>query len=327
MKNMFRKVLALTLVALFSLTVLAGCGSSSSGSSVESSTTSTSTDSSTTEETTAEPTIENITYESRGVQVPATVVMPAGDGPFAFVVMCHGHGGNRDEALGYPAIAEALAENNIATIRMDYSGCGESTESFTDNNLTNMKEDTLNAVQYMIDNYNVDENKVGIFGYSMGGRIVLELLADDSYDFQAAAMLAPAADTDDLKNLFGGADSWESLKEEANSDKGYADWTTIYGQEQQLGKQWFDDLEANPGATIVDKAAANCDIPTLVIHALDDEAVSPSVSLNVAEKLGSQLVQTPEDGHSYGFYSDKTAILNEVVYSVDAFFDCHLNAD
>lgn len=90
---------------------------------------------------TAAPEAADISYESRGVEVPATVIMPAGKGPFPIVVMAHGHGGSRDENVGFPSIADALAKKGIGSIRMDFPGSGDSTESFQDNNLSNMKQD------------------------------------------------------------------------------------------------------------------------------------------------------------------------------------------
>lgn len=47
---------------------------------------------------------------------------------------------------------------------MDFPGCGESTEPFTENYLSNMISDS-----------NADANNLGIFGYSMGGRIALTI--------------------------------------------------------------------------------------------------------------------------------------------------------
>ena len=148
---------------------------------------------------------ENITYQSRGVEVPATVEVPQTDGEISVVVLIHGHGGSRDEYLGFPVVAEALADRGIASIRMDFPGCGESSESFQENTLTNMKTDVLAAIDYMKANYDVDD--IGLFGYSMGGRIALELLAEDKVDPDAVVLLAPAADTEDMKNLFGGPEA------------------------------------------------------------------------------------------------------------------------
>lgn len=260
---------------------------------------------------------ESITYPSRDVQVPAIVEIPDGDGPFPMVVLAHGHGGSKDENIGFGAIADALKAEGIASIRMDFPGCGESTESFQLNTLTNMKQDVLNAVAYLTENYPVDTAKAGLFGYSMGGRVALELLGENAYPFTAVALLAPANSTEDLKKLFGGADNWEVLKAAAE-ENGYADFTTIYGQQQQLSKEWFEDLDkvADPAAA----AAAQFTGPALVIYAKDDEAVSPSVSANVAAELLAEVVQATGDSHSYGFYSDKTDVLNTVVNGVASFF-------
>lgn len=264
---------------------------------------------------------EDVTYESRGAQVPATVILPEGDGPFPLVVLAHGHGGSRDENIGFGAIADALAAKGIASIRMDFPGCGESAEGFQMNTLTNMKQDVVNAVAFATDNYAVDPAKVGIFGYSMGGRIALELLAEDAYDFAAAAFLAPADSSEDLKNLFGGPEAWETMKAEAE-ENGYMTFTTIYGQVQELSKEWFADFEVidTPSKT----AAEKFDGPSLVVYATDDEAVSPSVSEGVAEALGSEVVEASGDGHSYGFYSDMTDVLNTVVSGVADFFAASL---
>ena len=73
---------------------------------------------------TAETTV--FTYESRGVQVPATLVTPDGVDAFPVVALIHDHGGSREENVGFAAIADALAAQGIGSIRMDFPGCGES---------------------------------------------------------------------------------------------------------------------------------------------------------------------------------------------------------
>ena len=264
------------------------------------------------------PVSYGFTYLSRGVEIPAVIVYPKGAHAVPLVVLAHGHGGTKDENIGFAAVADALAKKGIASIRMDFPGCGASSESFQKNTLTNMKADVLAAIEASISILDVDPKRVGLFGYSMGGRIALELIRDKAYDFKAVTFLAPAASTEDLKNLFGGTENWETLKTKAEAN-GFVLFTTIYGQKQELSKQWFEDLEKqeNPAQ---DAAVAFKGKPSQVIYATDDAAVSVSVSQNVADLFRAKVVNTTADGHSYGFYSDRTDMLTIVVDATANFF-------
>ncbi len=259
-----------------------------------------------------------LTYESRGVQVPATLVTPDGVDSYPVVILAHGHGGSREENVGFAAIADALAEQGIASLRMDFPGCGESTESFQENTLSNMKADVLAGLEYVKSNLNV--TKVGLFGYSMGGRITLELLAEGTAP-DAVVLLAPAADNTDLKSLFGGEEAYASLYETAKAD-GYAVFTTIYGQVQELSTAWFEDLAKYDDVKTT--AAAAWQGPAEVIWGTDDEAVSPSVSAAVAEALNAETVEATGEGHGYGFYSEDDTVRNTVANAVASFFAANL---
>ena len=259
-----------------------------------------------------------ISYESRGVQVPATLVTPDGAEEYPIVVLCHGHGGSREENVGFAAVADALAAQGVASIRMDFPGCGESSESFQMNTLTNMEADVLAAIDYAKANLSV--SKVGLFGYSMGGRIVLELLANGT-PADAVVLLAPAADTADLKELFGGAEAFDMMEADAE-ENGYVTFITIYGQTQELSKEWFADLQKieNPA----EAAATAWNGAALVIWGSDDEAVSPSISESVATALNAQTQDATGEGHGYGFYSEDDTVRNLVASSAADFFAANL---
>jgi len=172
----------------------------------------------------AEPVV--LSYESRGVQIPATVVVPDGVESYPLVVLIHGHGGSREENVGFAVVADALAAQGIATVRMDFPGCGESTESFQMNCQSNMKADVVAAIEYMKANYHV--TKIGLFGYSMGGRIALEMVAEGATP-DAICLLAPA--TQAGNQILGDADSFEEMRAVAEKE-GFIVYTTIYGQVQ-----------------------------------------------------------------------------------------------
>lgn len=269
----------------------------------------------------------DLTYESRGVQVPATVAIPGGEGPFPLVVIMHGHGDYRNNP-GYVNIAASLAEQGIASIRMDFPGCGDSTEDFSMNTESNMKQDVISGINHAINNYPIDITRVGTFGYSMGGRLILELIVDEAFPFKAIVMIAPAADTDDLELLFGGQDGWDKLKKQAESSReGVTTFQTDWGPEYHLSKEWFENIEEFEGKSLVSKAAEKFRGPALVIYSVNDVSVSPGVSKAVADALDAQIVVVPADGHNYGFYSNGDIISSLVTSAATAFFLYDLKND
>lgn len=243
---------------------------------------------------------ENLTIPGRA-EIPATLVTPDDVEAFPMVILVHGHGGSRDECYGYPAIAEALAAKGIGSLRIDMPGCGESTESFQLNCLSNMKDDVRTAIAWAQEN--VKPTALGLFGYSMGGRIALELLAEgDSFD--AVAMLAPAADNACLAGMFGTEEEPNKLYDEAK-EKGFIVYTTQYGQVQELSQAWYDDLLVYPDSeALIAAAAENFKGPSLVIWAQDDSVVDPAISARVAEVFGAETIDATGNDHSYSFYAD-----------------------
>ena len=187
----------------------------------------------------------DVFVESRGVAVPATFVTPVvADGEQApLVVIAHGHGGSRNETGAFGRIAEALAKRGIASIRMDFPGCGDSTEPFTENNLTNMLADILASRDHAVRDPRIDPARVGLFGWSMGGRLVL-MLSDRNDEFRAIATWAPAANpgAGSMIDFLGGPEAFAAAKATAARD-GYFPFTTRWGQAQQLGERFFIDME------------------------------------------------------------------------------------
>ncbi|MGN1306813.1 MAG: alpha/beta fold hydrolase [Faecousia sp.] len=270
----------------------------------------------------AEPTTATISVASTkrdGAEIPTYVTLPAdynAEATYELVVLIHGHGGNHNEWGGYDAISNGLAAEGMIAVTLDFPGCGNSTESFRLNTMTNMKNDVLDVINYMKATYNIDG--VDAMGYSMGGRIVLEMIAEDMVTFDKIEFVAPAEDTEDLKNLFGGSENWELLKATAN-ENGYAPFTTIYGQNQELSKEWFADLEKYSDG-LAEAAAEKFTGEAMVLYATDDAAVSPSVSQGVADAFGCPVLNTYAEGHSYSFYGTDPVVISTVNEGTVNFF-------
>jgi len=251
-------------------------------------------------------------------EIPIYITSPAdyAGEEIDLVVMIHGHGGNHNEWGGYDAISNGLAELGYVVVTIDFPGCGNSPESFQLNTMSNMCQDVLDVVEFFTGAFDI--NQVYAFGYSMGGRIVLQMTAEEMFSFDKIVLVAPAEDYTDMKELFGGAEAWDQMEAQANAD-GYVVYTTIYGQVQELSAQWFSDL-AKYEDGLAEAAAEKYNGPMLVIYAVDDTAVSPSVSQGVADVFGAQVATTPFGGHSYSFYNDAPELAEIVNDGTIAFF-------
>lgn len=266
------------------------------------------------------------TVSSRGVAVPATYVHPLaeGDETFPLVVLVHGHGGTRNEAGGFTRLAEGLATLGIASIRMDFPGCGDSVESFVNNNLTNMITDIRASRDYALLQPNVDQERVGIHGFSMGGRLAFMTTAADP-TYKVMATWAPGASNGagSMVEFVGGPDAYAAMKAQAASE-GYVPFTTSWGQDQELGLRFFVDLERSRPLEAVSKFAG----PLLVLYGDQDNVVLPSVSESViaAATSSSEVVRHVIEGadHGLGLFSDEPAYSEEAIDTTIDFFATRL---
>ncbi|WP_374965406.1 alpha/beta hydrolase family protein [Lysinibacillus sp. RS5] len=247
----------------------------------------------------------DVTVENEGRKIPATLVLPKGEGPFPLVVINHGFAGNRHEGEGLKAIAQSLAESGISSIRMDFAGCGDSTADFLEFNLTNNESDSNAVLNYALKNAPIDTNKLGILGYSLGGRLSLMITDRDDNPYKAMALIAPAAN------------SYIDNKAELATaqEKGYneIEW---FGNTLHVGAKHYEDLIASNA--IIEKLTKKID--TVVISGSKDDLVTPEVAMDVANKIGAEFVNVQGADHGYGFYSDQTEHREQVVKTVTEFF-------
>lgn len=110
-------------------------------------------------------------------ELPGTLTLPEGKGPFMAAVLVHGSGPNdRDERIGdsytFRDIAWGLAENGIAVLRYDKrtfvhgTKCAEQ-KNFTLNDET--VDDAVLAVKLASQIQEINSGKVFVIGHSLGG--------------------------------------------------------------------------------------------------------------------------------------------------------------
>jgi len=137
-----------------------------------------------------------ITVGAAPYELPGTLTLPDGAGPFPAVVLVHGSGPNdRDETVGktklFADLAEGLAAHGIASLRYD-----KRTYVYGDeltNDLTLDDETVLDAIAAVhVLQARADISRVIVVGHSLGGMLAPEIAARAG-QVAAVAMLAPPA--------------------------------------------------------------------------------------------------------------------------------------
>jgi uncharacterized protein len=109
--------------------------------------------------------------------IATTVYLPAEHGKHPVVVLCHGFCGVQDLLL--PSFAEAFARAGYAAITFDYRGFGASGGEPGRLVPANQIEDILAVVDWARSREELDGERIGLWGTSLGGGHVMGVAARD----------------------------------------------------------------------------------------------------------------------------------------------------
>ena len=215
----------------------------------------------------APPWEESFTFMNVDHEVPATVCIPAGDGPFPAVVMLHGTCSNRDEANGaYRIAAQTLAEKyGIASIRIDFMGCGESTEDYMRYTFESAVSDASVAAELMQGMEYIDAEKIGVLGWSQGGTDALLCASRRPEQFKSVVTWAGAPDLN-LDVIFTD-ENYQEAKE-----KGFYEMDLGWGEPIKVSLQWCEDVL---NTDVLGEFSENYSRPVLAIQGKEDTIVDP----------------------------------------------------
>lgn len=223
-------------------------------------------------------------------ELPGTLTIPEGEGPFPAVVLVHGSGpSDRDESIGmlkpFRDIAEDLAGKGIAVYRFEKRTLVYGGIMAADRSATLMDEsvvDAARAVQMLAGQEKIDPERIFVLGHSLGGTAIpaidlelksksvhargyilmapgarrLDEMIRDQYDFLAALM--PEAESE-REAVFADLDRLENpdaLKEEDVIAGAYAEyWKWLIG---------YDAVSL----------AADIDVPCLLLQGEEDYQVT-----------------------------------------------------
>ena len=122
--------------------------------------------------------IKDITFKCDELELAATLHLPTPNRP-PVVIGCHGLFSDRNSPKQI-ALARECNSQNLAFLRIDHRGCGDSQGDF--NAVTSLKarcRDLLKAIEIMKSRDDIGEG-IGLFGSSMGGAVCLALAAEMS---------------------------------------------------------------------------------------------------------------------------------------------------
>lgn len=143
--------------------------------------------------------VRDTTFESAGLSLGATLVVPMGAGRHPGVVLITGSGpaSRFAHVHGFPlfaALAEHLASRGYATLMYDKRGVGSSGGDWRASTFDDRAADTLAAVDLLRRQPEVDPARVGVLGHSQGGWIA-QLVASRQGAVSWAILLAGPAIT------------------------------------------------------------------------------------------------------------------------------------
>ena len=139
---------------------------------------------------------EEVTYENKdaGISLAGTLTLPSGDAPFPAVLLITGSGPqDRNETVfghrPFLVLADYLTRQDIAVLRVDDRGVGESTGDFSRATSEDFASDVLAGVEYLKTCKEIDPTKIGLIGHSEGG-IIDPMVAVKSSDVAFIVLMA-----------------------------------------------------------------------------------------------------------------------------------------
>ena len=143
-------------------------------------------------------------------ELPGTLTVPKGDGPFPAVVLVHGSGSSdRDETVGsvkpFKDLAEGLAKYGVAVYRFDKRSYVYGEQMMDDKELTledESIEDAVNAVQLLAGQERIDSGRIFVLGHSLGGNVIPVIARDlEEAEVKASGFIMLAASPRPLDEL------------------------------------------------------------------------------------------------------------------------------
>lgn len=211
-------------------------------------------------------------------EVPAIWVRPvATEQSFPVVVLLHGTASQKNEVGNlFLRLSRNLAQQGIASIRIDFAGTGDSKVDYRHYHLTGAQADVRTTVDYLLKQPGVDAGKIAVLGFSQGGLVAQLVAANDQ---RIAALVTWSSAVGNGRGAFHFL--FKEYQAEAEQN-GYARVHFPWRAEPlHFGHQWFQEIDSN---TSLDQIQGYKN-PVLAVAGMEDDIVSYRASLALIEAV------------------------------------------
>ena len=221
--------------------------------------------------------LDNGAYE-----IPAIMTSPEGTVVVPGVILLHGSASHKNEVGDlYLRLAEQLANNGIASIRIDFAGTGDSPVDYTHYTLKTAVRDAEVALAFLRSQPQVDANRIGVVGFSQGGLIAQLLLAQQPDIKSFVAWSSVASD-----GIGPFADMFETLYMKAKRE-GQVEQQFAWRPPLTISYEWFEQVMANQSLSGMAEYTGS----VLAIAGSNDMVVPPTAATRLIVASGSDVAR------------------------------------
>lgn len=208
---------------------------------------------------------------SKGDKLCGILTTPSGNKNAPIIILAHGFSTHKNSGT-YTYFAQELSKYNIATLRFDFYGHGESEGRFENITVSEAVDDILQAINYLKDE---GYTKIGLMGSSFGG-IASIMAASQTNDLYMLALKSPVSNYLEKEKATKSTEELENWK-----NQGFRIYESGDGRQSRLNYTFFEDFKNNDGY----QAAPKIKIPALVVHGDQDEIVPYDQSVKTAKLI------------------------------------------
>ncbi len=215
-------------------------------------------------------------------EIPAIMTSPEGTAAVPGVILLHGSASHKNEVGDlYLRLAEQLANNGIASIRIDFAGTGDSPVDYTHYTLKTAVRDAEVALAFLRSQPQVDDHRIGVVGFSQGGLIAQLLLAQQPGIKSFVAWSSVASD-----GIGPFADMFETLYMTAKRE-GQVEQQFAWRPPLSISYEWFEQVMANQSLSGMAEYTGS----VLAIAGSNDTVVPPTAATRLIVASGSDVAR------------------------------------